>query len=374
MKLLSKLRVISKKNKLFHSVLRRIHIIIVFFINFPKTINMMFKERYKLQVFSTINNVNWFINVPSHSNLGDQAMSLSIRRWLVENYSNRIIYEISRPVLTWNFIRFINKWQKLIKEDDIIFIQGGYTSSDKTPNEKVHRKIAQSFPNNRIVFFPQTASYEDLEELKKTANIYNMHGHILFLARDEVSYNHVLSYFTEIKVLLFPDIATSLIGRYVLPMHEKKGVLLCIREDSEKRYSHKQINDLENKLSEKYILEKQDLIIKNHDYDAVDFERIIKEVLIIFASHKVIVTDRFHGVIFSMIAGSKVIALDSIDYKVREGSKMMDMYFNNSAFYAESFNETFDLVDYAMREPDIPKNDVLHKRFYSKLKILIEEL
>lgn len=374
MNLLSKMRMISKKNKYLHSILRIIHIAMIFCITFPKSMINMSIERYHLQKFTPTKNVNWFINVPSHSNLGDQAMSLSIRRWLGENYPDRSVYEISRPVLTWSFMGFISRWKKLIKQDDIIFIQGGYTSSDKTPNEKVHRKVAKLFPNNRIVFFPQTASYSNIEELEKTASIYNTHGRILFLARDDVSYNQIAPYFNGIKVLLYPDVATTLIGRYDLPECQKEGVLLCIREDSEKHYSHKQITELEEKLSFKFRIEKQDLIIKNKNYNAHDFERIINEIIILFSKHKVIVTDRFHGVILSMVAGTKVVALDSVDYKVREGAKMMGSYFENSAFHSDSPDKTIELVDQAAQQPDTIKDDKLNKMFYTKLKNIIEEL
>ena len=374
MNLLSHIREKTRKYKFIFSILRYLHIILVFCLSFPRKFINMLNERSKLQNFQPNKQVNWFINVPSHSNLGDQAMSLCIRRWLREYYPNRIIYEISRPVLTWNFLWFIGHWRRLIQKDDIIFVQSGYTSSDKTPNEKVHRKVAQIFSENRIVFFPQTANYSSIQELEKTAKIYNSHRRILFLARDSISYDHVAPFFTKIKLLLYPDIVTTLIGKYDLPECKKDGILFCIRKDSEKKYLQAQIKQLEEKLSRKYRVEKQDLIIKDKHYNAKDYAKIINDVLKYFANINVIVTDRFHGVIFALVAGTKVVALDSIDYKVREGAKMMKKYFYNSVFYAESLKELHKTVDTALQKPEDNLDDRINVKFYQKLKNEIEQL
>ena len=70
---------------------------------------------------------------------------------------------------------------------------------------------------------------------------------MLFLARDNVSYQIAKEMFPNIAIKAFPDIVTSLIGHFNYH-HERKGVLICRRNDGEKFYSDEDLLSLKHKL------------------------------------------------------------------------------------------------------------------------------
>ena len=71
--------------------------------------------------------------------------------------------------------------------------------------------------------------------------------HMLFLARDEVSYRKAEEMFPDIKVELYPDIVTSLIGTKHYSQN-RNGILMCCRDDLEKFYTDKEILNLMERL------------------------------------------------------------------------------------------------------------------------------
>lgn len=77
---------------------------------------------------------------------------------------------------------------------------------------------------------PQTVNFYKEKEGFKTGEIYKKHKKLLFLARDKKSYEYAEKYFNGCKILLYPDIVTSLIGTRSYE-GERNGVLLCVRND-----------------------------------------------------------------------------------------------------------------------------------------------
>lgn len=70
---------------------------------------------------------------------------------------------------------------------------------------------------------------------------------MLFLARDQFSYEQAKEMFPDIRVEAFPDIVTTLIGTLTFN-NKRNGVCLCTRNDGEKLYSYEEINALKKNL------------------------------------------------------------------------------------------------------------------------------
>jgi hydroxyethylthiazole kinase-like uncharacterized protein yjeF len=121
-------------------------------------------------------------------------------------------------------------------------------------------------------------------------------------------------------VQLYPDIVTTLIGS--MPnTSERDGVLLCIRNDSEKKYTDDEIKQLKNKLQEAGLFcevadTNSNLPLKEL---IANFSSELEKTLDFFARHKVVITDRYHGTIFSMISNTPVIVIATNDHKVKTG-------------------------------------------------------
>lgn len=93
---------------------------------------------------------------------------------------------------------------------------------------------------------PQTIFFKSKDNEKRTAECYNSMKHMLFLARDRISFGMAKQMFPDIPVMQFPDIVTTLIGNYSFN-YSRDGIMFCCRDDGEKYYSDEEISLLMNK-------------------------------------------------------------------------------------------------------------------------------
>lgn len=189
-----------------------------------------------------------FCGVPVHKNMGDQAQRYCIEKWCQENYPDYIVAAFP----TWPFYErdFREAIKEEIKSEDIIIIQSGYCTTDRHYDHFMHRFLVKTFRNNQILFMPQTVNFFNESEGYKTGKLYAKHNKLLFLARDKVSFESAKRFFKGTKVVLYPDIVTTLIGSYESEQ-AKKGILLCVRNDTEKKYTNDEINKLANRFIKK---------------------------------------------------------------------------------------------------------------------------
>lgn len=260
----------------------------------------------------------WYLCVPCNNNLGDHAQYFCIKKWCKENFPEYGLIEIPARLLMNKRGAVFRLVKELVDKDDIIIFQSGYTSTDISIDERVHRNVAGEFIENRIVFFPQTVKYYWKSEARRTAREYNRHGRILFLARDEESFRIAKDLFYNIQVEICPDVVTSLIGSDEFDSQcARKGIMLCLRSDSEKAYSDAEIENSVKGLAH-YGLDKSDTQVgigRACDKDS------ITEYINKLAKYRLVITDRFHGTIFSLVAKTPVLVIKTADHKVVEGAK-----------------------------------------------------
>lgn len=334
----SKLRLILQRHPSLYSLVRNGHILLTNILYFPKRVFKSVRFKQYLISQSLEGGVIWYFCVPVHNNLGDCAQYYCILDWLSNNYPKRNIVEIPTEPIRYDYSGLLSFLKSSIKPDDLIVFQSGYTSSNIHPDEGVHRKIAEAF-SNEIIFFPQTVKYTSPREAKKTASVYNHHGHITFLARDRISYEVASHYFSSVNVLLYPDIVTTLIGKRNYN-YSRSGIAFCIRNDSEKKYSDKSIklafNDLAS-LNDTWT----DTTVDSFGRCSEDQ---IEEKIIELSQHKVTITDRFHGTIMSLAASTPVIVLNTSDHKVSEGAEWFKKAFPEYIKVANNLDEAHDFA------------------------------
>lgn len=314
----------------------------------------------------------FFCGVPVHKNMGDQAQRFCIRQWCQNNYPEYEILEIP----TWPFYEkeFCDLIKNKVTKEDIIVIQSGYCTTDRHYDHKMHRFIVKTFPNNKILIMPQTVKFFDDREARKTGKIFATHNRLLFLARDKFSYESAKKYFENTKVELYPDIVTSLIGTMEKSIN-KDGVLLCVRNDSEKKYSNDEIEKLAKKIENAGVrceisdtnseLPLSELVCK--------FEQEFDRVLSFFGRHKVVITDRYHGTIFSLIANTPVIVLSTNDHKVKTGTEWFKGVYDDSQYNASSLEEAYSIaMDLINSNKEVVNFPYFKTEYYDKLKNLFE--
>lgn len=313
----------------------------------------------------------FYFGVPIHENLGDAAQMYCIRKWVHTNYPNRELVEIETFPTYNNSVR--NILEKIIKPNDLIICESGATFCNRHEDHGMHRYLLKNFKNNRIIFMPQTVDLTDCGQMEITARLFNENPLAVFLARDPESFRMVAEYFDKSRIRLFPDIVTSLIGNIEINS-TRSGILVCKRIDGEKKYSDASIANLLNGLKALGI--RLDMTDTNFDhtieytYAHLDEEIIGK--LKMFSQYNVILTDRYHGMIFSLIANTPVVVLPTNGHKVREGAKWFKKDYPESIYFAETPEDAFILIKNILSQKvHVSNNSIYKEKYFDNLAKMI---
>ncbi|MCI9480693.1 MAG: hypothetical protein HFI21_17165 [Lachnospiraceae bacterium] len=365
------IRGLLRQFPLLYSVVRMFHLMLEWIIKLPSRYKNGRYIKNDLEKTYSINcKTIWYFCIPMHQNLGDYAQYFCIKRWLESNYPNYNLIEIPSEPLHYDMCGLLKSIEKRIETEDMVVFQSGYTSTDLHIDEAVHRKAAKVF-KNKIILFPQTVNYSTKRQLTKTAEIYNAHGRILFLARDRQSYNIAKGAFKDIKIQMYPDIVTSLIGVYCTSNKNRQGIVMCMRNDSEKLYTDAALKLLNEELNAYKITWLDTTLVKGEKCSVEIFKRYIDA----FSKAQVIVTDRFHGTIFSLIAGTPVVVLKTVDHKVWEGAEWFTGVYSEYIRKADTLLDIPPFIEELMNQSkDYKLSPYFEEQYYSKLSILINEL
>lgn len=280
----------------------------------------------------------YFLDLPEHGNMGDQAIAFAMVN-LVKNMSER--YELISFPISY-LLRSLCAIKKDCKKDDIfILIGGGNMGIEYFPNEETRRIIIKMFPKNRIIIFPQTIDYGNTEqgqiELKKTIKIYSQHKDLHIFAREKKSYEIMLRNFRHNNIYLIPDMVYSL--QYNKKM-ERQYILSCIRKDRESSLSHAEYTSIKSLLRKYGNLKEIDTV--DSTVPIISSERIRKILvyrkLDVFAGAKYVVTDRLHGMIFSVITHTPCFVFSNYNHKLSSSYKTW-LQQNPNVFFIRNIDE-----------------------------------
>jgi len=261
-----------------------------------------------------------FMGTPRHKNLGDHAIVYAQYKYICKMYPDTAIFEFSK--LEYETYRFLLK--RIITKKALIVIDGGGNLGTLWPEEDaLINNVISDFRDNRIIIFPQTAYYEGdkrNELIKAFSDKINSHKDILLMVRDKASYNLFSDNIFNTRLQLCPDIVLSLKDNENLwPENIREGIGICLRDDKESASGKKIKDDICLILGQKGYRYK--FITTFADYNIYPEEReyVLKAKWTEFASFKLVITDRLHGMIFSAITGTPCIALDNLSKKVSGG-------------------------------------------------------
>lgn len=253
---------------------------------------------------------------PLHGNLGDHAIIYSEIYFLRKN-GIKNIFEVStyEDEICFDYIC------KKLKKDARIFVTGGGSiGSQWIEEEKFIRKVIKSFPDNKIVIFPQTVYYSDDEKGKKeleiSKKIYNEHKMLSLCLREKVSYEFCKSNFQNINLVLVPDIVLCLYGKKFKQVNRKDDILICFRHDAEKKMSNKEFENVTSILRKYGDLVYTDTVVKKVIYPFTR-KKFLFDKLTEFSRSKLVVTDRLHGMIFAAITKTPCIVFSNYNHKVK---------------------------------------------------------
>lgn len=280
---------------------------------------------FKLQYISLYNkyrkrNKKQYIlfGIPEHGNIGDHAIAIAERAFL-RDIGVKDVFEV--PIKKQKVI--IKKIKKNVNKNDMIMITGGGFIGDTwMEEENMVREVISTFQDNKIIIFPSTIYYRDndkaKEELKKSLDIYNQHNNLVICAREKYTYDFIKENYKNVKALLMPDIVLYLYKKSNIGKKtNRRDILFCLRKDVEKKVSKEQIKELENDIDSEHInIDNTDTVI-NKRISMQERQKYFEAKLEEFSKHKLVITDRLHGMIFAVITETPCIAIGNYNYKVK---------------------------------------------------------
>ena len=296
--------------------------------SYDKTINFNISNFHRKRFIITV--------TPIFNNYGDEAILISTTQFLHDYFP-----EFEQIIINASESSNIYLIKKFIYNDDIIIINGGgnFGLYDHIVREQVN--IVKNFPNNNIIFFPCSIFFKENLRLKYThyLDIINQHHSLTFFIREKSSFNISKKLFTNSKIYLVPDIATRLNFNFLTDLpNERKGILLILRKDREILLNNREREYIKI-LAKKYF--NNDVI----EHDSANFKipegsNIINETfnfIKLIKSKKLVITDRLHGMILSIISSTPVIAFSNNYHKVE--SSFNSWFYNISYAFFIKYEE-----------------------------------
>lgn len=256
-----------------------------------------------------------------YGNLGDIAISYAQYTFLKNNFPDFEIIDvpISRTLTNTRLLK------KHITNKDIITIVGGGNLTNKYQDiENFRLHWLKEFPENKIISFPQTIDFSSDElgkaSLSASFKRYNAHNDFTMFARESISLkmmNDVLS----VEALYCPDIVLSLDESS--PELTRSTITCCIRDDEESNLSKTQRNELLSNIEKVFTsnVTFTDTHIGVSDLSWDERLNALKKIWTEFKESKVIVTDRLHGMIFSVITKTPCVVLVNNNHKIKQTYK-----------------------------------------------------
>lgn len=264
------------------------------------------------------------MGIPHHGNIGDNAIAVAEEELIKKFFPQYKVYIMQEKYLDV----CVNKVKKVIKDEDIILLHGGGNIGDTYERpEKGRREVIKTFPNNKIIIFPQTAYFSDTEkgkeELKKSKEIYNNHKNLVILAREEKSYEFMKEEFYNCKIYLTPDIVMTLNKS---TNQNREGALLLFRTDKEKTLENQDIEKIKKIVEDKfkkYIMSDMNLGSGIVNIGGKKRKEVLENKFKQFQTSQIVITDRLHGMIFAAITETPCIVFGNFNHKISESYKWL---------------------------------------------------
>ena len=329
--------------------------------------DFMIKNKGKNKVF--------YLGRTENNNLGDNGQYYCIKKWIKENYPDHEVYITPSRYITNYRHACLNTLKKYFEyNNDIIIFQSGYCVQDRGGDHPLmHELICECLSEARILMMPQTIYFQHEENRLRTALNHNKAHNMLFLARDRVSYEQAKQMFPNIRVKLFPDIVTTLIGEYNY-QYERDKIFLCCRNDGERFYSDDELCNLMKRLEALLPVEYGDTQSQLTGYKLRKIlEESIEREIEKLSHFKVVITDRYHGTIFSLCANTPVVIIKTKDHKVTTGADWFKGIYDNHVYVASDLDDAYNTAAAICHNFDyVTLSPYFKQHYYDNLKDLFE--
>lgn len=260
-----------------------------------------------------------------YGNIGDLAISSAQEKFIKENLTD---YEVF-PVPISKTRIWLDSIKKQVNSEDIITIIGGGNMGSLYPDiEDLRQLVIRSFPYNKIVCFPQTLDWDESKSsnkaLKKIVKTYSAHSDIHIFARESITYRKLEEIFSgqpNVKIGFVPDIVMSASAKKLGVESSSKpaGVLTCLRNDKECGLKAEHYAILDRVIGDTGLtITKTDTHAGGSGLSKAECNKLLSNKIQQFAEAQLVITDRLHGMILCMLAGTPCLVLPNSNHKIRQ--------------------------------------------------------
>lgn len=277
---------------------------------------------FKRQLFAMEHTIEtkWILlGTPIHDNLGDHLITQSEFEYLTSLSGKTNIFEVPTEM----FLLYREQLQHCIRPEDVIFINGGGWMGTLWKNDEIlMQEMILTFPQNKIIIFPQTIYYENGDAdyqhlLHKAQNVWQQASSAFLCLRDQQSFDFASKMLVTDKerCFLLPDIAL------IYPAIQKRTIrkntiLFCLRNDRELMLPTQAKRDLENYIRKTGRNFRYTSTLTKKVVALNERQSLLAKKLDEFSSAQLVITDRLHGMVFSFLANTPCIAIDNKTQKV----------------------------------------------------------
>lgn len=320
-------------------------------------LNRNLDKEFKVFMKDGCKNRILFLLTPEYGNIGDHMIAEGAHNFFSDRLKAFKVDEIPLDNICLSSSKILRKYKNNYKY--IVITGGGFLGNLYLRVEEFFRMILTIYDKQKIIVFPQSIYFENNEvgimEMQKSKDYYNSKDNLHLFIRDK-SYEYVRKeiLYNKDNVENVPDIALYL--NFTEFEIERKGVLLCLRSDKER------VIDDFTKKSLIELLESKKKSVKITD-TVVDYwipiserKNEIDKKVNEFKSAELVITDRLHGVILSVITGTPCLFFDNATKKI---SGVYDLWLKDiSNIKYSSFNSlSKDLEELIDMKPCKYSND-----------------
>ena len=311
------------------------------------------------------------IDFPNHSNVGDSAIWLGEIAWLA---AAGIRIEYRCDVKSYSPAAVAQS----LGDGGTIFIHGGGNFGDLWPrHHRLRETVVRDFPDRPIIQFPQTMHFSSRDSLARTRSVFNAHPNLTLLVRDTTSLDLAQNEFRARSVLC-PDMAFRL-GPLARPRSPEADIIWLRREDIEAARSaaapaddsvivfdwldpgrpllhraRKALRRLPARLLTHYPRPRhalRRLIDVSYDWQA---HLRVRYGCRLLASGRIVITDRLHAHILSLLLGIPHVVLDNNYGKLRRFCETWDTLSSPLVRWAESPATAVAIARELLEKPEVP--------------------
>ena len=253
-----------------------------------------------------------------YGNLGDVAVTRALLTFAGRYFSSH------RPYLlcAGRIFHDLRGIARAADDDDVVAIVGGGNMGDRYPDlEEARCHVVRAFRRNRIVSFPQSFDFSETPAgrlgLARSRAAYTSHPRLRLFARENESFRRMRAALPGCQVDLAPDTVLSLDLAPSVP--RDLPLLVCLRQDAESRLGGDRraaIVDALRGFASRAVAT-DTAVPESPRLSFSQYEPHLDALWGVFARAQCVVTDRLHGLIFSVITRSPCVAIENKNHKIR---------------------------------------------------------